>query len=258
MVQGVHWIPIPNSSQLREFFQGGSNNTINRQNEFGNMRDKAAQLFQIEVTQNMLHAHTGDSQVIVSRVNFLNLPSSEILNEDPDLLRAKQGSDLNRGIFSLNNLFRDLSATTQGDYANFDESVLTNLSRDVFGGNSLTVGCFCMQFGDSIGTTMTLRALKRCSSIMNFPVQNDNRVLGLLRKYRVEIQNLSQIVHSSGGNTIGSGGEYSNHRLAELERKLIDSNITQMRGNDEKDRLIVRLGEIKNKFNDMVREKAEL
>jgi len=118
------------------------------------------------------------------------LPGSEILNEDPDTLRAKQGQELNKGIFSLNNLFRDLSSTPQGDFANYDESVLTSLSRDIFGGNSLCVGIFCLQLGDPVGSAMTMRALQRCQSIMNFPVQNDNRVLGLLRKYRVEIQTL--------------------------------------------------------------------
>ena len=112
------------------------------------------------------------------------------MNEDPETLRAKQGADLNKGIFSLNNLFRDLAATPQGEFANYDESVLTALSRDIFGGNSLAMGIFCLQYGDPIGSSLTMRSLQRCQSIMNFPVQNDNRVLGLLRKLRVEIQSL--------------------------------------------------------------------
>jgi hypothetical protein len=58
----------------------------------------------------------------------------------------------------MNNLMRDLAATAQGDYANYDESVLTNLTRDIFGGNSLTVGIFCLQHGDPIGSGQTMRA----------------------------------------------------------------------------------------------------
>ena len=46
------------------------------------MRDKATQIFQIEILQNMLNASTGESQVVVSRVNVLSLPGCEILNED--------------------------------------------------------------------------------------------------------------------------------------------------------------------------------
>ena len=60
-IQGVSWVPIPNSSQLNDFFQGGCRNMTKRQNEFGRMRDKSAQLFQIEITQNMQHATSGDS-----------------------------------------------------------------------------------------------------------------------------------------------------------------------------------------------------
>jgi len=189
-VQGVQWVSVPTATYLKEFFRGGAANRTSRSNEFGHMKDKAAQLFQIEITQNIFNNQTGENQVVVSRSNVLSLPSCEVLAEDPDTLRVKQGQNLNKGIFSVNNLFRDLATTPHGDHANYSESVLTTLSRDVFGGNSLCLGVFCLQYGDAIGATLTMRALKRCQSIMNFPVQNDNRVLGLLRKYRVEIQSL--------------------------------------------------------------------
>ena len=70
-MQGVQWIPVPSASQLNDFFRGGLRNKTQRSNEFGRMRDKAAVLFQIEVTQNMLHGSSGEGQVIVSRVNVL-------------------------------------------------------------------------------------------------------------------------------------------------------------------------------------------
>lgn len=44
-VAGTQWVPIPNQSQLNDFFRGGNRNRTSRQNEFGQMRDKAAQLF---------------------------------------------------------------------------------------------------------------------------------------------------------------------------------------------------------------------
>ena len=98
------------------------------------------------------------------------MPSCDVLNEDPDTLRIKQGQNLNRGIFSANNLFRDLASTAHGDHANYEDSVVTSLARDVFGGNSLCLGIFCLKYGDQIGSTLTMRALKRCQNIMNFPV----------------------------------------------------------------------------------------
>lgn len=39
---------------------------------------------------------------------------------------------------------------------------------------------------------------------------------------------------------------------------MVDQNINILKANDERDKLIVRLKEIKDKFNDVVREKAEL
>lgn len=158
-VQGVQWVPVPSAAQLNDFFKGGCRNKTSRSNEFGRMRDKAAQLFQIEVKQSMLNAATGENQVIVSRVNILSTPGCEVLNEDPEALRAKQGADLNKGILTLSSLLRDLAATPHGDYANYDNSLLTQLSRDIFGGNSLCVGIFCLQYGDAVGSALSLRAL---------------------------------------------------------------------------------------------------
>lgn len=206
----------------------------------------------------MLHATSGQKQVVVSRVNFLRIASSETLGQDPEMLRQQQGKDMNIGLFSISNLMRDLSTSPQGDFANYTESCETMLTRDIFGGNSLCVGFFTLQKSDGIGSTQTLRALHKCQGINNFPIQNDNRVLGLLRKYRVEIQALQQTVSGMGGGFIGANVEAGGSRLAEVERKMVDQNINILKANDERDKLIVRLKEIKDKFNDVVREKAEL
>lgn len=150
------------------------------------MSDKASQLFQIEFTQNE-KGQGGESSIKINRLNFLSLAGSEILNEDPEAIRVKQGPELNKGMLSLNNLLRDLASTPHGDFASYDDSVVTSLSRDIFGGNSLAIGIFCLQKGDPIGSSLTMRALQRCLAIQNFPLVNDNRVLGFHRKFRMEI-----------------------------------------------------------------------
>lgn len=48
-IQGIRWVHVASSSQLLEFYRGGSENKTNRVNEFGNMSEKATQLFQIEI-----------------------------------------------------------------------------------------------------------------------------------------------------------------------------------------------------------------
>ena len=40
----------------------------------------------------------GDTNVLVSKIHLVDMPGCEILNEDPEALRVKQGSTLNRGI----------------------------------------------------------------------------------------------------------------------------------------------------------------
>ena len=93
---------------------------------------------------------------------MIDYPGCEILNEDPEALRVKQGSTLNKGILSLNNLLKELAINPHGDYVFYDGSVLTQLMKDTLGGNSLTVGLFTMQYGDPIGSTLTMRAFKKC------------------------------------------------------------------------------------------------
>jgi hypothetical protein len=47
-------------------------------------------------------------------------------------------------MLTLNNLLRDLASTPHGDFASYDDSVVTSLARDIFGGNSLALGIFCL------------------------------------------------------------------------------------------------------------------
>lgn len=193
----------------------------------------------------------GDTNVLVSKIHLVDMPGCEILNEDPEALRVKQGSTLNRGIQAVNSLMRDLAANQQGDHVVYEGSNVTQLLRDTFGGNSLTLGLFTLQYGDPIGSTLALRAMKRCQAIMNYPVINDNRTIGLLRKYRVE---LNAGMMPGAGRSIGGQDVSDNYNLkiAELEKKLIEENLDKMRFTDDKQKLIMRMQEMKGKFNELI------
>ena len=95
---------------------------------------------------------------------------------------------------------------------------------------------------------------------MNFPVYNDNRTLGLLRKYNVRLQNLVQLSNAYSGQ--GSGYDASRDgldlQLAELNRKFINANITVKKVQDEKSQLVSKMAEMKNKYNDIIKSKATL
>jgi coiled-coil domain-containing protein 78 len=82
--------------------------------------------------------------VLVSRLHVIDMPGCEILNEDPESLRVKQGSTLNRGIQAVNTLMRDLATNPHGDHVYYEGSILTQLLKDCFGGNSLSLGLFTL------------------------------------------------------------------------------------------------------------------
>ena len=100
---------------------------------------------------------------------------------------------------------------------------------------------------------------------MNFPVINDNRTIGLWRKYRLEISSSASApgaglglgAPSKMGGELGGADGY-NLKIAELEKKLIEENLERMRYNDEKQKLVARMQEMKSKFNELVQSKADL
>lgn len=64
-------------------------NRTNRINEFGKLSEKAAAIFSIEISQITDNAASGDTNVLVSKLDIIDLPGCEVLNEDPESLRVK-------------------------------------------------------------------------------------------------------------------------------------------------------------------------
>jgi hypothetical protein len=56
----------------------------------------------------------------------------------------------------------------------------------------------------------------------------------------------------------GDNADNYNLKIAELEKKIIEDNLDRMKFTDEKTRLINKMQEMKNKFNEMVKSKADL
>ena len=118
--------------------------------------------------------------------------------DDPETVRVRQGSTLNKSIIALTTLLKDLS-TRRNDYVMYETATVTHLMKDVLGGNSLTCAIFNIQHGDAKGSSLTLNFLKYAKNIQNFPITNNSKAFGLLKKFRVEI-------NASKGNKAGGGG----------------------------------------------------
>ncbi len=78
-------------------------------NEFGKLSDKSTGIFTIELIQNTEIIDIKENNALISRLNFFDLPGSEILLEDPENIRIKQGPNLNKGILSVANCIKDIS-----------------------------------------------------------------------------------------------------------------------------------------------------
>ena len=122
--------------------------------------------------------------MLISRVNF-DLPGTDVLLEDPETLRVRQGNTMNKGIIATTNVIRNL-IETKSDYVVYENSYCSHLMKETLGGNSLALGIFCIQQGDMKGSALALRYMQLVRKIVNFPVLNDNKTFGLLKKFRSE------------------------------------------------------------------------
>jgi len=79
---------------------------------------------------------------------------------------------------------------------------------------------------------LTLNFLRYAKNIFNFGIINDNKTIGLLKKYRGEINSVK-----NNNNTIGNMGMNNfpprsgddSGKLVELEKKLIENHLDKMR-----------------------------
>lgn len=108
--------------------------------------------------------------------------------------------------------------------------MLTSLLKDIVGGNCLTMALICLQNGDMTGSSMVLNYMRLLRSINNFPVVNDSRQLGLLRKYRIELIHYMNTI-----SMLGPGGlDRFNNQITDLEKELIEGNLDKLRYVDER------------------------
>ena len=252
MISNATWLPSTNAGHLLDMFALAKKNRTVYANEFGPLHERAAALFTIEVLQ-VGSMGQGKSNVQVSRAFFVDMPGAEKLQEDAETLRIKEGTSLNRGILSFAEIVKML-AENQGDYVNYPASQLTALFRDVLGGNCLTMALICLQHGDTSNSSLVLNYMRYLSKVMNFPVENNDCTLGLLRKYRLEVLHLlDQLSLSSPDHVDGY-----NVKVTDLEHQVMQSNLDKLKFADERATVMERMKDLRENFNELVRQKADL
>lgn len=139
-----------------------------------------------------------------------------------------------------------------------ETSTVTHLMKDSLGGNSLAVGVFCLKNGDPKGSSYTLNMMKRVSSIYNFGIVNDSKAIGLLKRYRAEAIAASSNSRMGGLNMPGIDGELGSQKLQDLERRLIEKDLDKIRLDEERQRFASKLTEMREKYNQLIRDKGDL
>ncbi len=78
-------------------------------------------------------------------------------------------------MLSYANLVCDLAENNR-EYVYYEASNLTQLSRNMLGGNSLTIGVFNIAHGDVKKTLTTLNYLTKARKIINFAVTSTTAI----------------------------------------------------------------------------------
>ena len=106
-IKGAERKFISNIQQFTDLYGLGLQNRTTLSNEFGKLSDKAASILTLEVIQ--VAEMGGDTQVLVSKVTIVDMPGSEVLGQDPETVRLRQGTTLNQGILALQDVVYDLA-----------------------------------------------------------------------------------------------------------------------------------------------------
>lgn len=250
-ITNASWIPCGSAQHLIDIFHLAKKNRTISSGEFGNYHDKSTAITTIEVLQ-VSKAGTATS-IFASRVCLVDSPGMEKLSQDAESIRVKEGNNLNKAIYGLADVIRSLS---EGNYTHtvYERSVVTALLKDVIGGNSLTMAYFCLQNGDMIGSSLVLSYMRNMKNVVNFPVVNDSRQIGLLRRYRLEIKYLVHQLWLLGPRSI----ENFNTKISELEKELIEGNLDKLKYYDERVKLSDKIRDLKESYNSMMKSKSDL
>ena len=88
-ITNSHWINVKSGAELSDVFTHGKMRRNTTSNEFGRVSSKSAGVFTLELIQTLEFSDTKENNVLISRVNFFDLPGSDILLEEPESLRVK-------------------------------------------------------------------------------------------------------------------------------------------------------------------------
>lgn len=109
---------------------------------------------------------------------------------DSEVLRLREGVQLNKGLLSMASTIRTLAVDGSSEYIDYTQSALTKLLSDALGGNCLTAMIGTLRQGEWETSAASLKHLAAARSMRSFPIINHGRARGLLHKLRFRMMSL--------------------------------------------------------------------
>lgn len=169
-----------NEQEMRQSFNLGRH-----MRDSHNPSDRACTIFSIFVYQYSPAVVMGEEDSLrVSRLSFVDMPGSERLAMDPELLRLREGMLPNKSLLGFASTLSRLARDGTSLYINYEECLLTQLLADVLGGNSMALMIGTLRPGEFQESSTTMQYLMMAKKVRNYPIVNHGRARGLLQKLR--------------------------------------------------------------------------
>jgi len=235
------------------------NSRTSAMSDFGPASRHTNTIWQIDLLQELANGK------LRSRIIFAEIASTDKLTEERSTVRAREGPTLSKSLMMFQSVTESFARREQ-DYAAFGESKLTQILEDALAGNSITVCVSMVRQGESEISCATAGLAQMLRQGFTYPTVNDERVQGLVRRYRMMVNRLRDelsVAVSQGGKGIGGGAlaedlKEMTLKLHDLEGRVVKDNLEKLRMKEEKEKIYEKLVEFREKYNKLVEQKSSI
>eukprot|EP00055_Hartaetosiga_balthica_P005635 m.16784 g.16784 ORF g.16784 m.16784 type:complete len:452 (-) comp4671_c2_seq1:1137-2492(-) len=181
-VSGLKTKEVSTAEHIMAVLHHGTRERVTVKTAMNERSSRSHAVFTIMIThRRVIHHESGHAEIVTtsSKLNIVDLAGSERLKRSKATgMRAKEGININTGLFALGNV---ISALSRGSNTNahipYRSNKLTRLLQDSLGGGSKTLLIACMSPAiiDHLETANTLLFASRARKIQNKVVINQRK-----------------------------------------------------------------------------------
>eukprot|EP01029_Cantina_marsupialis_P014424 TRINITY_DN3185_c0_g1_i2.p1 TRINITY_DN3185_c0_g1~~TRINITY_DN3185_c0_g1_i2.p1 ORF type:complete len:746 (+),score=244.46 TRINITY_DN3185_c0_g1_i2:348-2585(+) len=138
-----------------------------------------------------------------------------------------------------------------------DDSPILRLFRHGIGGNSFSV-FFASILDGALSSKETLSLASKFTELPTFPIKNDDRGVGLLSLFRMDIDRLKKDIKHINETKEKELSEKSDGRATELEQRLLKEKLSNAQEHEELQKAVAQLRQVKLKYSECVDEKVQI